>query len=64
MRSRQHCTAGQDNGLAVLLDPLDIVMISDPERAGLTGLAGFGCHTVEYIAAGDCWAVRCPQPSR
>ncbi len=31
----------QDNELAVLLDALDIVVISDTERASLTELAGF-----------------------
>jgi len=32
---------GKDNGLVVLLDALDIVVISDTERASLTELAGF-----------------------
>jgi hypothetical protein len=31
MRPRQHRTTGQDNGLVVLLDALDIV-VSDTER--------------------------------
>ncbi len=45
-------TTGQDNELAVLLDALDIV-VSDTERASLTGLAGFRRHNVAYIVADD-----------
>ena len=37
--------------LAVLLDALDGVPLSDGERASLTWLAGFEVHTVENIAA-------------
>jgi hypothetical protein len=37
--------------LAVLLDVLDGVMISDSERASLTWLAGFEAHTVEKVVA-------------
>jgi hypothetical protein len=41
----------QANKLAVLLDALDGVPLSDGERASLTWLAGFEAHTVENIAA-------------
>ena len=37
--------------LAVLLDALDGVPLSDGERASLAWLAGFEAHTVENIAA-------------
>ena len=40
----------QSARLAVLLDALDGVVISDAERASLTWLAGFETHTVENIA--------------
>jgi hypothetical protein len=36
--------------LAVLLDALDGVALSDAERASLVWLAGFEAHTVENIA--------------
>lgn len=42
---------GQANNLAVLLDALDGVALSNSERASLTWLAGFEAHTVENIAA-------------
>ncbi len=42
---------GQAGKLAVLLDALDGVVISEAERAALTWLAGFEAHTVENIAA-------------
>ena len=41
---------GQASKLAVLLDALDGVVISDAERASLTWLAGFESDTVENIA--------------
>jgi hypothetical protein len=41
----------QANKLAVLLDALDGVPLSDGERASLAWLAGFEAHTVENIAA-------------
>jgi hypothetical protein len=41
----------QADRLAVLLDALDGVPLSDGERASLTWLAGFEAHTVENIAA-------------
>jgi hypothetical protein len=41
---------GQANNLAVLLDALDGVAISDGERASLAWLAGFGVSTVENVA--------------
>lgn len=42
---------GRVGKLAVLLDPLDGVALSDGERASLTWLAGFEAHTLENIAA-------------
>ena len=42
---------GQASKLAVLLDSLDGVAISDAERASLAWLAGFEAHTVANIAA-------------
>lgn len=41
----------QASQLAMLLDALDGVVISDAERASLTWLAGFEAHTVEPLAA-------------
>jgi hypothetical protein len=41
----------QSARLAVLLDALDGVALSDGERASLAWLAGFETHTVENIAA-------------
>ncbi len=43
-------TPRQTSKLAVLLDALDGVALSDGERASLTWLAGFETHTVENIA--------------
>jgi hypothetical protein len=40
----------QSSRLAVLLDALDGVALSDGECATLTWLAGFEAHTVENIA--------------
>ena len=40
----------QSARLAVLLDALDGVALSDAERASLAWLAGFEAHTVENIA--------------
>ena len=40
----------QSARLAVLLDALDGVVISDAERASLIWLVGFEVHTVENIA--------------
>ncbi|MGB6165476.1 MAG: hypothetical protein WCF33_19465 [Pseudonocardiaceae bacterium] len=42
--------AGQANKLAVLLDALDGVVISDSERTSLNWLVGFEAYTVENIA--------------
>ncbi len=42
---------GQANKLAVLLDALDGVVISDGERASPAWLAGFEASTVENLAA-------------
>ena len=50
-RTHRHIGPGQTNYLAVLLDALDGVALSDGERASLTWLAGFEVHTVENIAA-------------
>ena len=41
---------GQAARLAVLLDALDGMALSDTERASLAWLAGFEAHTVENIA--------------
>jgi hypothetical protein len=41
----------QSARLAVLLDALDGVALSDAERASLAWLAGFEAHTVENVAA-------------
>ena len=41
---------GQAARLAVLLDALDGVVISEAERRSLVWLAGFEAHTVENIA--------------
>ncbi|MGH3802198.1 MAG: hypothetical protein ACRDRU_01945 [Pseudonocardiaceae bacterium] len=41
----------QSAKLAVLLDALSGVPLSDAERASLTWLAGFETHTVENVAA-------------
>ncbi len=42
---------GQAARLAVLLDALDGVVISDAERASLAWLAGFEASTVKNVAA-------------
>ncbi len=42
---------GQAGNLAVLLDALDGVVISDVERASVTLLAGFETSAVENLAA-------------
>jgi hypothetical protein len=44
---------GQANNLAVLLDALDGVVLSDTERASLAWLAGFEAHTVGEHCQGD-----------
>ncbi len=41
----------QANRLAVLLDALEGVAISDAERWSRTWLCGFEAHTVEHLAA-------------
>ncbi len=41
----------QTDRLAMLLDALDGIPISDAERASLTWLAGFEASTVENVAA-------------
>jgi hypothetical protein len=46
-----HLPHWQAAQLAVLLDALDGMMISNSEHASLTWLAGFETHTVENIAA-------------
>ena len=50
-RTHHLAAPGQANKLAVLLDALDGVPLSDGERASLTRLAGFETSTVENIAA-------------
>lgn len=44
-------TDWQSDRLAVLLDALDGVVISDAERRSLTWLAGWERHTIENLAA-------------
>ncbi|MGH3884165.1 MAG: hypothetical protein ACRDSG_17300 [Pseudonocardiaceae bacterium] len=44
-------TPREANHLAMMLDALDGVVISDAERASLAWLAGFEAHTVEHITA-------------
>ena len=63
-RSHLGTAAGQASKLAVLLDALDGVVISDAERASLAWLAGFEKDTVENLAAVIGRARRTGSPDR